>query len=947
MPTHYPYLLDPTAYPDFSRREFPVPTWETFENTTQFATLRDLSQSSWREDLIAYTEEFNLGRVIWPMIHVLYSQHIGEVIQEIRDRRLYFFDLWSIVPGSPMEGPWSNITPPAGMVEYLRRELGDRFLGIDNGEQDGRYVWATGEQQCPSPSQRFRQYLMFQRHFQKLTDELGNQMSALVSLCFGHYFLKEQNHMLLGAETAQALPCSQIYYAFIRGACKQYGVLWFGNASCFNRWGWKDYGPERHEGRLSSGPERGTSLNLLKRLMYTHYLYNSVSVGFEMGWLLPAEDEKTGESGSRYKLTPIGTIQKGGVDFVARHGLPGVMHTPVAVLLDFFAGWAPPRHLYTKNVCQVWGGMPYEMSDYLTHGVLSLLYPGYEDASYYHDERGFLTPTPYGDMADCILSDVPEAVLGQYGLVIAAGELGMTPELREKLSAFVEDGGSLFVTGVNARRLFPELSISENADRYPPGTEIVWTDGHRNSCVEAFGFELNNIDPPGDARILARCGNSPAIVEIPWGRGAITISLSVYGLCTDSLLPPGPIDNPEDGPLPCLYRLLDHVEKQMETMVQAQRLFSVGEDLGYVTCRKGEGGYTIGIYNSSLTSKEFSIISHCGEIESIKELELDQSEKGAVGQWPEGYSGESSGDDSHIAGGDIRLFAVRVGNEDVTCRSKSTFASYTHNKFVIIPKGFRVQEAILASPTFFHNYDGVIVPHTYLAASDKSQLERERGWLCRQSVRLVVDFSEGLNFYPDITLLSAYPPHYEAGRKMVDDVFGKMASLGAENAVITLHRKPENHWDVDRSYDEFTRNVRDLCRRAASHGITVHLQAHPKRWVYSTPDAVTFIRGVGEKNLKVAVNTGHIQWMGESLTEAIAAAGDLLGAVLICSGRKDQFDQWYDAHLPAHEGKLDLQGLGETAGTDDILFLLIGDYASIDDAYPDLTLVRSAQGEKD
>jgi hypothetical protein len=54
--------------------------------------------------------------------------------------------------------------------------------------------------------------------------------------------LKEGARTLIGAETAQALPNNQVYYAFIRGAGKQYGVPWFGNASIFNRWGFKTYG---------------------------------------------------------------------------------------------------------------------------------------------------------------------------------------------------------------------------------------------------------------------------------------------------------------------------------------------------------------------------------------------------------------------------------------------------------------------------------------------------------------------------------------------------------------------------------------------------------------------------------------------------------------------------------------------------------------------------------
>ena len=85
MPVHYPFLLDPRKYPDFSRRGFSVPTWETFENQPQFTALRDLSMVKWRDELDMYTKEFNLGRVIWPLIHLLWSSHVKEVIEEIKN----------------------------------------------------------------------------------------------------------------------------------------------------------------------------------------------------------------------------------------------------------------------------------------------------------------------------------------------------------------------------------------------------------------------------------------------------------------------------------------------------------------------------------------------------------------------------------------------------------------------------------------------------------------------------------------------------------------------------------------------------------------------------------------------------------------------------------------------------------------------------------------------
>ena len=83
-------------------------------------------------------------------------------------------------------------------------------------------------------------------------DDLGHRHATLVSLNFGHYFLKEGTYTLIGAETAQALPNNQVYYAFIRGAGKQYGVAWFGNASIYNRWGYKSYGSSGGTGDTTS-----------------------------------------------------------------------------------------------------------------------------------------------------------------------------------------------------------------------------------------------------------------------------------------------------------------------------------------------------------------------------------------------------------------------------------------------------------------------------------------------------------------------------------------------------------------------------------------------------------------------------------------------------------------------------------------------------------------------
>jgi hypothetical protein len=908
-----------------------VPTWKTFANQTQFTTLRGFTIENdllvnWRETLDLYTEQFKLGRVVWPNFTTVYPRNFPELVEEMKRRGLYLFDIWGHVPGSGYEGFWSHRMPPKGMVRYLEKTLGDHFLGFDNGEQDGRYIGGYARQQCPCSGDRFRQYLNFQRHFERMCDDLGNHISALVSICFGHYFLKEGNHVLLGAETAQALPCSQIYYAFIRGACKQYGIHWFGNASVFNRWGFKVYDQEGSAEGYPCGPNKGTSLNLLKRLLYTHYLYNSVAIGFESGWF-----------DAKRQLSPIGNIQAAAARFVEQHGQPGVMHSPVALLLDHFAGWAVPRHLYTNSVYQVWGGMPYGPGDYLAHGVLSMLYPGYEDASYFRDERGFLTPTPYGDMADCLLSDAPPWVLAQYGLVIAAGALNGDIELRDKLEDFVSRGGQLVLTAENARNLWPGLSIGRTQE-FPAGSVIHWQDG--SETVEELPFGLCQLgEAPANMAVLATCDGLPAVAEMSLGAGKVTLLLSPYGLNTEPLVG-GALENAPEKPLACPFALLKHVRRVLDKALSDERLFSVGPDLGTITCRKAPGQYLLGIYNNGLSAKPFEIVSYCGDAQEIAEIPLDQSEKGATGYWPEGMEANDPGvsDPKTIAGGDFRLFSVTVRETNVRVMERAKLPERPKNRFLALHGVTSLKEAILKWPTFFQHFDGVKLDWTYLRTRDRRQLATEKAWLKRQKLQIVVDFSPGLNFYPDLTLLDTLAFRHEESVSAIDDVFRKMKALGARDALFSLHRKPENQCDAKRADDRFLAGVRDLCRRAAASGIDLCLQHHPHKWHGTAKRTLEFIREVessGDCRLDFALNTGHAAMTKESLGDILAAAGDHLGMVLLCGSSRDILAQDYDAHTPLHESDMDVRPLKATKCP----WILDADYGSWNEVYRDCSLL--------
>lgn len=922
MPALYPYLLDPGIFPDFTRRCVRVPTWDTFNHAVQFITLRGFTIKknrliNWREDLDAYTKHYKLGKIIWPVFQTVFTENFKELVREIKQRELYLFDIWGHVPGSATDGMWGHVMPPNGMVQYLSQELGDHFLGFDNGEQDGRYVGKYALQQCPSPDNRFQQYLNFHRHFERMGDDLGNQMTALVSLCFGHYFLKEGNHLLLGAETAQALPNSQVYYAFIRGAGKQYGVIWFGNASVYNRWGFKTYESEGKQGHYLYGPKEGTSLILLRRLIYTHIFYNSVAVGFEQNWISQDNNEKRlagiptvmEKDRANITLSPIGEIQAAAVRYIEAQGQPGVMHAPVALLLDHFAGWVMPRHLYTDKVFQVWGALPYGDGDYLTHGVISMLYPGYENSGFFRDERGFLSPTPYGDMADCVLSDVPAWVLKQYGLLVAAGELMVDDELRDKIKAFIERGGHFIVTAVNARKLWPQLKISEGCI-FSAGSIVKFSKGL--DVKEESEFELYQIELPEKAEVLASCNKHPSVIRLAYAEGMITILLSPFGINKNPLNSDSVLNQVEHS-LDCPFKLLNHVRHVLGEAFAGQQILSVGEGLGYITCRKSTGEYLVCIYNNNLSARPFKITSKAGSISGIKELIIDdQPIKAATGYWPGGMEKNDGGisDATTIAGGDVRVFRVTIEEKDIRFLERVSPPPPVAGRLIAYRGMGSLQETILKWPTFFQHFDGVKIEWNYLFSRDIKQLEREREWILRNKIRLMVDFSAGLNHYPDLTLLDTLDFRYRASMDAMEDVFKKMQILNSTEAILCL-----NHHCGPRNKDEllieerFKAGMYNLCKTAARYDVILYLQHHPEKWRPTGGKILEFIEEINEANLKFALNTGHAVINNESIDELAHRAGTRLGAILANAPACDRFGQYYDAHLPISNSVVNLKPL--------------------------------------
>lgn len=849
----YPHRMDPRRHPDESRRTVKPPSYESFGRRMQFIALRGTDKKA----IERYIDRDGLGNVVWPPADSILVPDITNRVAELKKRGLYLFAPWGFVPGSGRGGTWRQYRVPQATLDLFESELGDRWLGMDNGEQDGRYM-AFSQNQIPFGRDRIGQYLNFQRHFERLDAILGNKMAALVSLNYGHYFLRENCYTMIGAETAQALPNAQVYYSWIRGAGKQYGVPWFGNVSSFNRWGWKAYPrPGTAPADPFKGtPAGGTSLALLKKLMYAQICYNSLAVGFEMGLYRSGVFAKDGGE----ELSPLGRIHKGAMDWCARYGDTGVHHAPVAVMTDFFAGWTFPRHLYTGQAYLVWGQQPYDLGDHLTDGVLDMIYPGYFDSSYWKDERGFNVDTPYGDIADCILSDAPSWVLGQYSAVILAGTLRASDELRDTLLGYVRGGGELCLTKGNARTLFP--------------------DGFK-------GVDL------GSGRVTPLPGGDWGVEE------SVQCSLPVVNRPMEPFSRPHPLK-------PSARAALDRVLRRQAAFVPSSDFTTNG--LAVISCRRGKGEWTVCVLNNTWTERPLRLHSNVGRIVSVEELPTPTGERLEEGFFPNGLTNFTIGADSPatIAGGAVRLMRVRTDEGDSVRELPAAVPPKNVSNAVLALRGAgSVKEQVLRRPTFFRHYGGVMVDWTYLACRDAKTLAEERNWIDLQGLKVLVDMSGGFNLFPDLRMVDNDPAETARTDAAFDDVLSKMRVMGAETLIVAPSKLPETNMARGDAVKSMKARLLQFADRAAAYGVTVHLRNSPRRLMPSPQD---FEAWTGSGRARPAVSLAAAALWCErkrNLVEYVLRPGEKkyettghAPVYLLAAPGEDEFGQLVSLHRP-------------------------------------------------
>ncbi len=254
-----------------------------------------------------------------------------------------------------------------------------------------------------------------------------------------HYeaYTGEWGSQVIGLELGENIAFTQSKIAFARGASRQWGKPfsiqvspWFAGSCTTN-------GPLRMDGQYARGLDAGHSLSFYRR-MWLHSWFagaalvtpeNSIAIFFEQG-------------DPNWALTEHGRAAAEVFQTMQTHD-PGVPYTPVAIVLDHYAG-------YNAYQGRPWGILANTQGDLETRDLFQQqLFPGsdhiHTPADPTNPEKSYLRPTPYGEMFDVILSNAPAEVLAAYPVLLLVGDHQFDGQFVARLFDALRGGSRLLV----------------------------------------------------------------------------------------------------------------------------------------------------------------------------------------------------------------------------------------------------------------------------------------------------------------------------------------------------------------------------------------------------------------------------------------------------------------------------------------------------------------------
>ena len=501
-----------------------------------------------REALDFHTKTYDFGKAIAPRYELFFAENYREVIDEIARRGLWLINIW---------GHLVFWTPPVPeeAVAYARAKLGSKFFGLDNGEHDCRFVIGDCDKVYAKPSSQKEAWENFIDYEYRIHNYIARYPITLSNNTFQHYLADIPWTRMIGCQICESKPNIPLWVAILRGAAGQYGLRWWTSPAEWNLWGSKAY-----RGENWGSPEMGSSLSLLRRAWILSYMYGTSAIMGQYAFFMPDDS-----------LSPVGNVFMDAKKWIEAHPERGVIHTPVALIWDFYTGYVTARHAPLRDKpYMAWGNIPYTRAHYQIDAVNDAFWPGIADSGYMHNEDGYLCDTPCGDIFDVLLSNTSLSTLSKYSAAVVLGTR-IEGRLFETLKQFVARGGSI-ATCVSqlteeSYGFFGIQSIGEIKT------------GHTG---DAFGVRFNEFDfPYYEARLIPQgrvvsttYDGAPLAYELESGAGGTLLVFLSDHMLTNQVCDI-PVKCPTDSPLARPFQLLRHAQCLLFEFVTRWNLIEV------------------------------------------------------------------------------------------------------------------------------------------------------------------------------------------------------------------------------------------------------------------------------------------------------------------------------------------------------------------------------------
>jgi hypothetical protein len=291
-----------------------------------------------------------------------------------------------------------------------------------------------------------------------------------------HYesYAAEWGCRMVGIEVGENVAFTQSKFAFARGASRQWNIPW---SMQMSPW-WNGY--ETTYSTLNYGH----SLSLYQRMLM-HGWFGGAA------WLTPENSE---DIIFTYGTPGYGTTSWAGAlgqvyAFINSHDR-GIPYTPVAVVLDHYAGYNGYAHL-------AWGTLPFTAGDTEIDDLfVNQLFPG-SDFIHYNpfpgdQELGYLRETPYGEIFDVLLSSASVTNLESYPVILLAGDITFDAPFVSALQQALQNGTHVLMQPAHRDALGTAFNTLTNAG----AVEVLplWTNSVTGRAAAIPNWRLAQLD---------------------------------------------------------------------------------------------------------------------------------------------------------------------------------------------------------------------------------------------------------------------------------------------------------------------------------------------------------------------------------------------------------------------------------------------------------------------